>query len=153
MDAMKVLMVCLGNICRSPTAEGVLRHLAHERGLDGTIEIDSAGTGSWHVGEPRDPRSVGAARQRGYDIDGVGRQVEPEDFETYDLLIAMDASNLRDLQAMAPPGTEDKARALRDWDPEGPGDVPDPYFGGAGGFDEVLDIVERSCEALLDEIA
>jgi protein-tyrosine phosphatase len=146
-------MVCLGNICRSPTAEGVLRKLIREQGLDRQIEVDSAGTGSWHVGEPRDPRAVDAAQRRGYELEGRGRQVRPADFEAYDLLIAMDAANRRDLRAMAPPGTADKVRALREWDPAGGGDVPDPYYGAPGGFDEVLDIVERSCRGLLAEIA
>lgn len=148
---MRLLCVCLGNICRSPTAEGVLRHLAAARGLD--LEVDSAGTGAWHVGSPRDNRSVAAARRRGITIDGVGRQVQPHDFERYDLLLAMDRANLRDLQAIAPAGLGDRARLLREWDPEGEGDVPDPYYGGEDGFDEVLDIVERSCRALLDDLA
>jgi protein-tyrosine phosphatase len=150
---MKVLMVCLGNICRSPTAEGVMRHLVRERGLAGEVEIDSAGTGGWHVGEGRDPRSVAAARERGFTIEGAGRQVSAADFADYDLLIAMDRANERDLRAIAPPGTEAKVRLLREWDPEGAGDVPDPYYGGEDGFGEVLDIVERSCAALLEEIA
>ena len=150
---MRVLMVCLGNICRSPTAEGVLRHLAREQGLEGRVEVESAGTGSWHVGEPPDARAVAAARGRGYALEGSGRQVRPEDFEAFDLVLAMDASNLRDLRRIAPAGTEHKVRALRDWDPDGPGDVPDPYYGAAGGFDEVLDIVERSCRGLLADLA
>jgi protein-tyrosine phosphatase len=150
---VKLLMVCLGNICRSPTAEGVMRKLIREQGLDGEVEVDSAGTGSWHIGEPRDARATQAAQRRGYMLDGVGRQVRPADFESYDLLIAMAASNLRDLRRLAPPGTEHKVRALREWDPEGGGDVPDPYYGGPDGFDEVLDIVERSSRALLAEIA
>jgi protein-tyrosine phosphatase len=150
---MRILMVCLGNICRSPTAEGVLRHLIREQGLEGQVTVDSAGTGGWHVGEPRDTRSVAAAQRRGYVIDGRGRQVTAADFAEYDLLVAMDASNLHELRRIAPAGAEHKARALRDWDPAGSGDVPDPYYGGANGFDEVLDIVERSCRALLADVA
>jgi protein-tyrosine phosphatase len=149
---MKILMVCLGNICRSPTAEGVMRHLLREQGLDGRVTVDSAGTGGWHIGQPRDHRSVAAAHRRGFSIDGQGRQVTREDFESYDLLLAMDGENLRELRRMAPPGTEGKVRALRDWDPEGAGDVPDPYYGEGDGFDEVLDIVERSCRALVADL-
>ena len=145
-------MVCLGNICRSPTAEGVMRRLVRERGLDGEVTVDSAGTGGWHIGERRDERAIRMAARRGYTVDGLGRQVGPRDFEEYDLLIAMDAANLRDLRRLAPAGAEHKVRTLREWDPDGEGDVPDPYYGGPEGFDEVLDIVERSCRALLAEV-
>jgi protein-tyrosine phosphatase len=143
----RVLFVCMGNICRSPTAEGVLRALVAERGLEHEIEIDSAGTGAWHAGSPPDKRATAAARARGIALTGQARQVTAEDFEHFDLLVAMDAQNVADLREIAPPGTEHKIRMLTDVD------VPDPYYGGPRGFDEVLDIVERGCTELLDEIS
>jgi protein-tyrosine phosphatase len=154
----RILFVCMGNICRSPTAEAVMRGLVAERGLEDEIEIASAGTGGWHVGEPPDKRSVEAARKRGIVVAGSGRQVTPEDFERYDLLIAMDRQNLRDLRAMAP-GEEGRAQVhlLREFDPAAAGapdlDVPDPYHGGRRGFDDVLDLVEAACRGLLDHVA
>ena len=142
----RLLFVCLGNICRSPTAEGVMRHLIRQRGLQGEIEVDSAGTGDWHVGSAPDRRSTAAARRRGIELAGAARQVTRADFERYDLLLAMDRQNLRDLLAMAPPGLAHKARLLADVD------VPDPYYGEGDGFARVLDIVEVACERLLDEL-
>jgi protein-tyrosine phosphatase len=138
----------MGNICRSPTAEGVMRHLLAERGMDGEIEVQSAGTGAWHTGNPPDPRSTAAARARGITLEGAARQVTRSDFEDFDLLVAMDRANLADLRAIAPPGTEDKVRLLLDGR-----DVPDPYYGGRHGFDEVLDLVQAGCERLLDDLA
>ena len=147
----------MGNICRSPTAEGVMRHLLHEQGLDDEIQIDSAGTGGWHAGAPPDERATEAARRRGIALDGAARQVRPSDFEDYDLLLAADRENLRHLRAIAP---DDEARAkvrlLREFDPDSRGapdlDVPDPYYGGPGGFEEVLDLVEAACRGLLAEV-
>jgi protein-tyrosine phosphatase len=145
----RVLFVCLGNICRSPTAEGVMRHLLRERGLEDRVEVDSAGTGAWHVGEPPDARSAAAARQRGIALEGAARQVRPSDFADWDLLVAMDRSNLRDLLAIAPDAqARAKVRLLLD-----DADVPDPYYGGERGFDDVLDLVTEACERLADEIA
>jgi protein-tyrosine phosphatase len=145
----RVLFVCLGNICRSPTAEGVMRHLLRERGLEDRVEVDSAGTGAWHIGEPPDSRSAAAARQRGIALEGAARQVRPADFAAYDLLVAMDRSNLRDLRAIAPDEeARAKVRLLLD-----DADVPDPYYGGERGFDDVLDLVTEACERLVDEIA
>lgn len=145
---MRILFVCMGNICRSPTAEGVMRHLLAQRGLDGEIELDSAGTGAWHAGEPPDPRATAAARRRGIALGGAARQVRPSDFEDFDLLVAMDRSNLRDLLALAPDeAARRKVRLLLD-----DADVPDPYFGGERGFDEVLELVSGACERLLDEL-
>ena len=145
----RVLFVCMGNICRSPTAEGVMRHLLRERGLEDAIEVASAGTGGWHVGDPPDARSTEAARRRGILLEGAAQQVSRADFDRYDLLVAMDRSNLRDLLALAP---DEEARAkvrllLHD------DDVPDPYYGGPSGFDDVLDLVTGGCERLLDELA
>jgi protein-tyrosine phosphatase len=145
---VRVLFVCMGNICRSPTAEGVMRHLLAERGLEDEIEVQSAGTGGWHAGSPPDARSTRAAAARGITLEGAARQVTRADFEDFDLLVAMDRDNLADLRAIAPPGTEHKIRLLL-----GEGrDVPDPYYGGPHGFENVLDLVETACEQLLDEL-
>jgi protein-tyrosine phosphatase len=140
----RLLFVCLGNICRSPTAEGVMRHLVAARGLD--VEVDSAGTGDWHVGNPPDRRATDAARRRGIVLSGAARQVTRSDFTSYDLVLAMDRQNLRDLQQLAPPGTEHKVRLLAEVD------VPDPYYGEGDGFERVLDIVTTACERLLDDL-
>jgi protein-tyrosine phosphatase len=145
---VRILFVCMGNICRSPTAEGVMRHLLAERGLENEIEVESAGTGGWHAGSPPDARSARAAAARGITLEGAARLVARADFEEFDLLVAMDRDNLADLQAIAPPGTEHKVRLLL---ADGR-DVPDPYYGGPHGFENVLDLVEAACEQLLDEL-
>lgn len=149
----RLLFVCLGNICRSPLAEGVMRHLVAEHGLADRIEVDSAGTGAWHVGESPDHRSVEVAARNGVSLEGQSaRRVRPADFRDFTRVVAMDASNLRDLQALAPAGAKAEIFRLRDFDPEGTGDVPDPYYGGADGFDNVYEMVERSCRRLLDDL-
>jgi protein-tyrosine phosphatase len=136
----------MGNICRSPTAEGVMRRLIEDEGLD--IEIDSAGTGGWHVGEPPDERATLAARRRGVTLAGAARQVKASDFRRFDMLVAMDRGNLRELLDLAP---DDEARAkVRLLVPDA--DVPDPYYGGDRGFEDVLDMVESACRELLDEL-
>jgi len=147
-----VCFVCLGNICRSPTAEAVFEHLVADAGLAHEIEVESAGTGDWHVGEGADPRAVGAAESRGYRLDGQAQCFSAEDFDRFDLIVAMDASNRGDLVALAP-GSDaaEKVVLLRDFDPDGRGDVPDPYFGDHG-FDQVLDLIESSCRGLLAHI-
>jgi protein-tyrosine phosphatase len=145
---VRILFVCMGNICRSPTAEGVMRHLLAQRGLENEIEVQSAGTGGWHAGSPPDARSARAAAARGITLEGAARQVTRADFHDFDLLVAMDRDNLRDLFAIAPPGTEHKVRMLL----ADNRDVPDPYYGGPRGFDNVLDLVEAACEQLLDEL-
>ena len=153
----RVLFVCLGNICRSPTAEAVMRGLVAERGLAHQVEVDSAGTGSWHIGSPPDHRATAAAAARGVELGGVGRQVSQADLEAFDWVIAMDRENLDDLLAMRT-GVDGEAEPalLRSFDPDavaaGDLDVPDPYYGGDDGFETVLDVVERGCEGLLDEI-
>lgn len=148
-----VLFVCLGNICRSPLAEGVFLHLAEASGVRGRIHVDSAGTGSWHIGERPDPRSLEVAERNGVDLPGVARQVEVEDFHRFDRIVAMDRSNLRDLEALRPPEARAEVHLLRDNDPDpGDGDVPDPYFGGEDGFEVVWEMVHRSCDALLDDV-
>jgi protein-tyrosine phosphatase len=154
-----VLFVCLGNICRSPSAEGVMRALVLEAGLQDSIEIDSAGTGGWHVGSPPDARAVAAARARGIALDGYARQVERSDLDAFDLVIAMDSANTRELRQLAISDEQRvKVRLLREFDPAGAGggsrdlDVPDPYYGAPGGFEEVLDLVQAACAGLLEQI-
>ncbi|HYH61591.1 MAG TPA: low molecular weight protein-tyrosine-phosphatase [Solirubrobacterales bacterium] len=149
---MRILFVCLGNICRSPTAEAVMRGLVADAGLEGEIDIESAGTGNWHIGHPPDERSVAAAAERGVELTGEARQVAHGDFRGFDLLIAMDRQNRDDLLAMAQ-SDEDRAkvRLLRSY-ADGELDVPDPYYGGEDGFANVVEIIERSCEAMLDEV-
>jgi protein-tyrosine phosphatase len=156
LAGVRILFVCMGNICRSPTAEGVMRHLLAEEGLEDAIELDSAGTGGWHAGDPPDRRATAAARARGIALDGAARQVRPTDFEDFDLILAADRENLEDLRAIAPPGTEGKVRLLREFDPGCEGapdlDVPDPYYGGERGFEDVLDLVEAACRGLLARV-
>src|SRR4051812_16172539 len=138
----------MGNICRSPTAEGVMRRLLRDEGLDGRIELDSAGTGGWHAGEPPDARATAAAHRRGIELAGAARQVEPGDFERFDLIVAMDRENLAALRRLAPDeDARGKVRLLL-----GDRDVPDPYYGGERGFEDVLDLVEGACRELLDEL-
>ena len=123
--------------------------MADQRGV--SLGIDSAGTGGWHAGDPADSRMRAAAKKRGYKLTSRARQVSRDDFDTFDLIIAMDRTNLGDLREIAPPGTEEKIRLCRSF--EGvQDDVPDPYYGGASGFEDVLDIVERCCESILDEV-
>jgi protein-tyrosine phosphatase len=151
--ATRVLFVCLGNICRSPAAEAAFQHAATEAGLAGEFEIDSAGTGAWHVGEPADRRMREAGQRRGLTVASLARQVSNEDFETFDHILAMDTTNFQALRRQAPVKHRGKIRLFRDLDPDGPGkDVPDPYYGDASGFDEVLDIVTRTARALLEEL-
>jgi len=152
-DPVSVLFVCLGNICRSPLAEGVFQALAAEAGMKDLCRVDSAGTGAYHVGEAPDPRSVAVAHEHGIALEGLARQVTPHDLERFDWIVAMDASNRRSLQALPGPGSPPRIVLLRDFDPESPGaDVPDPYYGGGDGFERVFEIVNRSCRSLLQEI-
>ena len=141
-----VLLVCLGNICRSPAAEAICRAKAAAAGLDATF--DSAGTGRWHVGKKPDARMIKAAKARGYDLRKLrGRQVDTGDFYVHDLILGMDASNMADLEDLAPP---DATAALRPFLSYGVGgDVPDPYYGGVSGFDRVLDLLEHAGEGLI----
>ena len=152
--AIRVLFVCLGNICRSPAAEAAFLHIAKEAGRETEFVVDSAGTGAWHAGERADPRMRAAGRRRGMDVTSVARQVTREDFDRFDHVFAMDASNLRALRRLAPAEHHGKIRLYRDLDPESPGeDVPDPYDGDIADFDEVLDIVTRTGRELLRTIA
>jgi low molecular weight protein-tyrosine phosphatase len=154
---MRILFVCLGNICRSPTAEAVMGKLVGEAGLAETIELDSAGTGGWHVGDSPDARAAAAARERGIILGGIARQIRPADFADFDLILAMDSSNLAELRRLAP---DEQARSrvqmLRQFDPASAGledlDVPDPYYGGPGGFEDVLEVVRAACVGLLEKV-
>lgn len=150
---MRVLFVCLGNICRSPTAEGVLRHKLREAGLEGRIEVDSAGTSDWHIGKAPDTRTCQAAQQRGYDLSALrGRQVKAADFQAFDLILAMDNSNLHDLQQLQPASERAELDLfLRRYQLE-LDEVPDPYYGGEAGFAQVLDLIEQACDALVLEL-
>lgn len=149
---MRVLFVCLGNICRSPTAEAVFRKKAKDRGLD--VTTDSCGTAAYHVGDPPDRRSAAAAKARGYPIDDLrGRQVAQSDFDAFDLLLAMDDDNVRNLQAIAPASAAPKIKLFLSFATNAETDeVPDPYYGGDQGFEHVLDLVEDASEGLLNFI-
>ena len=142
----RLVFVCSGNICRSPTAEAVMRQLVDQAGLTDAIEVDSAGTGDWHVGAPPDERATAAAARRGIVLTGTARQVAERDFDDFDLVLSVDDDNLRRLRRLMPPGSHAELRKLMDED------VPDPYYGGPDGFDHVLDMVTTACEALLAEL-
>jgi len=152
---VRICFVCLGNICRSPTAEAVMRHLVVGAGLEHEILIESAGTGDWHVGQPRDRRSRAVGEARGIPLSGLAQQFVPASFDRYTHVLAMDRSNRDELLKMAR-GAQDRAKValLRSFDPTAPpeAEVPDPYYGGARGFDEVFDICERACAALLEQL-
>ncbi|GEO82834.1 low molecular weight protein-tyrosine-phosphatase [Pararhodospirillum oryzae] len=149
---VKVLFVCTGNICRSPTAEVVFRARVADAGLAATIETDSAGLAAYHLGEPPDPRTQEAAARRGHAMaDLRARQVKPADFKTFEWIVALDRSHLHGLRRVAPPGTQGQLYLLRDFSQKYPvgGDVPDPYYGGPADFEQVLDLVEDACDGLL----
>jgi protein-tyrosine phosphatase len=147
-----VLFVCLGNICRSPLAEGIFLHLAGARGVD--VVVDSCGTGGWHAGEGPDRRAMAVAKSRGVHLPSRARKVCVEDFGRFDYIVAMDETNLDNLLELGAP--KDRVRLMRSYDPAHAGlrapDVPDPYFGGDEGFDSVYDMLVAACEGLLDEI-
>lgn len=151
---IRVCFVCLGNICRSPTAEGVFRHLVERAGLSAKIESDSAGTDAYHVGEPPDSRARAAAKSRGIVLGGRARRFERGDFDRFDYVLAMDDDNYAGLARLAPKGAKDRLFLLRSFDPaSAPGAcVPDPYYGGESGFDTVLDQCEAACAELLSHI-
>ena len=151
----RILFVCLGNIVRSPLAENMFRHLAEEAGVGDRYEVDSAGTASYHVGESPDARMRRVAGQRGLQYTGSARQVTAQDFDRFDLLIAMDSTNRSNLRRLARSASdEEKIRLMREFDPEGSANanVPDPYYGGIDGFERVYDIVERTCQSLLETL-
>lgn len=147
----RVLFVCTGNICRSPTAEGVFRHLAVDAGI--AVEADSAGTHGYHIGEPPDPRTVAAAARRGFDLNSLrARRVKREDFNQFDLILAMDRGHLAHLETMRPQDARAQVKLFLDYHPETKRDVPDPYYGGPEGFEHVLDLVEAASRGLLDDL-
>jgi protein-tyrosine phosphatase len=151
----RICFVCLGNICRSPTAAAVMEHLVAEAGLAGRIVVESAGTGGWHVGDGPDRRAAAEARRRGIALHHTARRFTRPDFARFDLVLAMDEDNRRDLAAIAPDAdAAAKIRMLRSFDPHSePGAaVPDPYYGGPDGFAHVFDLVERACRGLLDSL-
>lgn len=151
---VKVLFVCMGNICRSPTAQGVFERLVEQMGLTQHIHIDSAGTHAYHVGNAPDPRAMAAAHRRGIDITAQrARRVEPADFERYDYILVMDNDNLEHLAPLCPPHHRHKLRLFLEFVPElADKNVPDPYYGGPNGFEHVLDLVEMGAEGLLRHI-
>lgn len=151
---MRILFVCLGNICRSPTAEVVFRTVASREAPDIVLEIDSAGTAGYHVGELPDRRTRQAAARRGYDLSALrARVVEPRDFDDFDLILAMDRENLRALERRAPPQAHERLRLFLDFAPEtGISEVPDPYYGGPNGFEDVLDLIEAASRGLIEHL-
>jgi protein-tyrosine phosphatase len=151
---IRILFVCLGNICRSPLAEAVFRTEAERQGVADRFEVDSAGTSGYHRGAAPDRRAATVARSRGITVTGASRQITSGDLERFDYVVCMDTDNLAEVESIRAQasGSANVAR-LRDWDPEPEhGDVPDPYFGGDQGFEIVHDIVERACRAMLDDI-
>ena len=152
----RICCVCLGNICRSPMAEAVLREQLKKAGLDGKVVVDSAGTGGWHVGDPADERALETLRAHGYDgTSHLARQFDPAWFTDRDLIVAMDNKNLQSLRWLAPDGMASKLVRLRSFDPASRGgdlDVPDPYYDGPRGFEEVLAMVEAACDGLIDHL-
>jgi protein-tyrosine phosphatase len=152
---IRVLMVCTGNICRSPTAEGVLRRKLADAGLAGRVEVQSAGTVDYHAGSPPDHRAQQSALRRGYDLSRQrARQLRPDDFERFDLLVAMDGDHLDRMVEMAPGPLADRIHLLMDFSPtrsKGMG-VPDPYYGAPAGFERVLDLIEEACEGLVKHL-
>lgn len=150
---MRVLFVCLGNICRSPTAEGVMRYRLQQVGLAAQVAVDSAGTAAWHIGKAPDPRTCAAAAQRGYRLHELrARQVQAEDFARFDLILAMDYDNLRELQRLRPDSACAELDLLLRRGGLAEHEVPDPYYGGSDGFERVLDLVESACERLIEQI-
>lgn len=150
---MRILFVCLGNICRSPTAEAVFRHKLEVSGLAAQVRLDSAGTADWHVGKPPDSRTRRAAQRRGYDLSPLrGRQFCPEDFQRFELILAMDHHNLAELQRLHPGAALAELDLFLGRHGLQPEEMPDPYYGGEDGFEHVLDLTERASDALLAEV-
>lgn len=152
MNKQRILLVCLGNICRSPMAEGILAHLIKERGLIQSIELDSAGTSAYHIGSSPDKRAQSVCLSKGVTLNHQARQVQLSDFTKFDYILAMDKNNYNDLKKIAP---HERLHLMREFDPEANGDldVPDPYYGGVEGFVEVYEMLHRSANVLLDKIS
>lgn len=150
----KICFVCLGNICRSPTAEGIFQHLVNERGLQPYFYIDSAGTSAYHIGEPANSKSRDVAHKHGVELRSRARRFTVADLEEFDMILAMDHENLHNIRQLdSRKQYSGKIKLMRNFDPEpGDGAVPDPYYGGMDGFQHVFDVVKRSCESLLDEL-
>jgi protein-tyrosine phosphatase len=150
----KLLFVCLGNICRSPSAENIMNHLIEQAGLTDTIICDSAGTGGYHIGAPPDRRMTAAALRRGIKLKGQARQLQKSDFENFDLILAMDRENYQDILFLDPAGKyQDKVRLMCDFATHhSEREVPDPYYGGSEGFDQVIDLLLDACEGLLEHV-
>jgi protein-tyrosine phosphatase len=149
-----ILFCCMGNICRSPTAEGVVRHVLRSRASELTVELDSAGTHDYHIGAAPDTRAIQAARRRGIDLSGLrARQVSAEDFARFDLVLAMDEQNIADLRRLAPAHLHSRIKLVMEYAPElGVRNVPDPYYGSGHGFEEVLDLLQAASEGLLADL-
>jgi protein-tyrosine phosphatase len=151
---MRILFVCLGNICRSPTAEAVFRSLQARHAPELSIEVDSAGTGDYHIGEPPDLRAQAAALRRGYDMSALrARLIEADDFEHFDLILAMDQANVAELRRLAPPPFRQRVRLLLEFAPDAEEtEIPDPYYGGPTGFEQVLDLAESAARGLIEHL-
>ena len=154
MDKIKVLFVCLGNICRSPLAEAIFKHKLKERGLERFIYADSCGTSNYHIGDQPDPRTIANAKKNGVSIDHCGRQLTVSDIEDFDYVLAMDNSNFTNIHRLLKDEKhKPKIQLMRDYDPKGKGEVPDPYYGGEKSFQEVFDILDRTMDSFLDHLS
>ena len=153
MSKIKVLFVCLGNICRSPLAEAIFKHKLRERGLTSKIEADSCGSANYHIGDSPDPRTIANAKKNGVTIDHCGRQLSVDDIESFDYILAMDSSNFTNIHRLLKDEKhKPKIQMMRDYDPKGKGDVPDPYYGGEKNFQEVFEILDRTMDGFLDKL-
>jgi len=150
---MKVLFVCLGNICRSPLAEAIFNDKVRRKGLQKEFQSNSCGTGNYHVGDWPDDRTIKCAQKNNILINHLGRQLKRSDLDDFDLILAMDRSNLHNILKFADEETKSKVKLMRNYDPLGIGDVPDPYYGNEGDFDEVFEILDRSIDRLIGEIS
>jgi len=154
MQKYRVMFICTGNICRSPLAHAVFKHLIHKHGYESHIDVDSSGTGAWHVGEQADSRMRQTAKRHGVQLNHRSQQLKYRALTDFNLLLTMDRHNYRDTLALCRSDDErDKVRMFRDYDPEGKGDVPDPWYGGQDGFEDVWNIVYRTSKALLEKYA